>query len=78
MLNHTYMPEGSYLSASENREYLSSLNGLERAMNDGVILEAVATRCDSSFTLTVDLGNYTGYITREESVLLTMANRSRI
>ena len=69
MLNHTYMPEGSYLSASENREYLSSLNGLERAMNDGVILEAVATRCDSSFTLTVDLGNYTGYITREESVL---------
>ncbi|MBQ7822459.1 MAG: S1 RNA-binding domain-containing protein [Clostridia bacterium] len=69
MLNNIYLPEGTIISTSENREYLSSICGLERAMNDGIILEAIATRCDSNFTLSVDLGTYTGYITRDEAVL---------
>ncbi len=59
-----YKPEGAVLSLSENREYLSSENGLIRAMNEGVILEAMAIRCDSNYTLTVDLGCMVGVIDR--------------
>lgn len=69
MINDNYLPEGSYIDTVKNREYLSSLSSLERAMTDGVILEANAVRCDSSFTLTVEFGSYIGYIKREEAAL---------
>ena len=59
-----YKPEGIVLSMPENREYLSNENGLIRAMNEGVILEAMAVRCDASYTLTVDLGCMLGIIDR--------------
>lgn len=65
-----YKPEGSMLASPNNREYLASEQGLERAMNEGAILEAMAVRCDSALRLTVDLGCMRGYIDREE-VLLT-------
>ncbi len=61
-----YNPEGIVLSMPENREYLSSENGLIRAMNEGVILEAMAVRCDASYTLTVDLGCMLGVIERSD------------
>ncbi|MBQ8254384.1 MAG: 30S ribosomal protein S1 [Clostridia bacterium] len=61
-----YKPEGIVLSMPENREYLSCENGLLRAMNDGVILEAMAVRCDASYTLTVDLGCMVGVIDRAD------------
>ncbi len=66
MLNNVYLPEGALISTYENREYLSSICTLEKAADEGVILEAVATRCDSNFTLSVDLGQYTGIIPRDE------------
>ena len=61
-----YKPEGIVLSMPENREYLSSENGLSRAMNEGIILEAMAVRCDSNYTLTVDLGCMIGIIDRSD------------
>lgn len=69
MINDNYLPEGSYIETEKNREYLSSLSSLERAMNEGAILEANAVRCDSSFTLSVELGEHIGYIKREEAAL---------
>ncbi len=57
-----YKPEGIALSLPENREYLSSESGLVRAMNEGMILEAMAVRCDSDYKLTVDLRCMVGII----------------
>ncbi len=57
-----YKPEGSVISLPENREYLSGEASLTRAMNEGVILEAMAVRCDENYTLTVDLGSMIGTI----------------
>ncbi len=70
-----YKPEGSLLALPVNREYLASEQGLERAMNDDVILEAMAVRCDSDFRLSVDLGCMRGYMNRED-VQLTQPGES--
>ena len=68
MLNN-YLPEGSLYGTSENREYISSLQGLERARNEGKILEGVVTKCDSqTLDLHVDLYGIDGIIRREEAV----------
>jgi len=61
-----YLPEGNYSALPENREYLSSQGGLERAMREGKILEATAIRCDENMNLTVDLRGARGIIPREE------------
>ena len=66
MVLTTYRPEGSILSLPENRAYLASEEGLQRAADSGIILEAMALRCDSDYRLTVDLGCMKGYIPREE------------
>ena len=61
-----YKPEGSLISLPKNREYLASEQGLRRAEAEGVILEAMAVRCDSEFQLTVDLGCMKGYIDKTD------------
>ncbi len=63
-LQKKYMPEGSLIGSITNFEYLSSERGLERAIADGAVLEAIATSCDSARNLTVDLGCMTGIIRR--------------
>lgn len=65
-----YLPEGSLLGSITNFEYLSSQRGLERAIADGVILEAIATSCDSARDLTVDLGCMRGVIRRNDAALV--------
>ena len=60
-----YQPEGG-IAVPESREYLMSEQGLRRACEEGIILEAVAVRCDLSFRLTVDLHCMNGYIERED------------
>jgi len=60
------MPEGALIGTKENTEYLSCVQGIERAMAQGKILEAVAIRCDGSMNLTVDLGCIFGYISKNE------------
>ncbi len=68
-----YRPEGSLISQPKNREYLASEQGLRRAEAEGVILEAMAVRCDSEYRLTVDLGYMKGYIDKTD-VQLTDEN----
>lgn len=51
-----YQPEGRLLKTEKNKRYLQSKEMLERAMDEGVILEGVATMCDHNLNLYVDLG----------------------
>ncbi|MBE6585644.1 MAG: 30S ribosomal protein S1 [Ruminococcaceae bacterium] len=50
-----YLPEGQLLHHPRNRDLISTLQGLERAMNMGIILEGVAVLCDQHMNLHVDL-----------------------
>lgn len=67
-MNNVYLPEGLLSSTPQNREYISSLSGLERAMNEGKILESTVLLCDSQMRLHVDLYGIEGIIEREESL----------
>lgn len=67
-MKNEYAPEGTLLSLPENREYISSLSGLERAFVEGKILESTVLLCDSSLRLHVDLGGIRGIVEKEESV----------
>ena len=67
-MNNCYLPEGYRIGTAENREYISSLCGLERAMHEGKILESTALLCDSSMRLHVDLPGVRGIIERSEAV----------
>lgn len=68
-MNNQYQPEGILYGTPQNREYISSLAGLERAMQQGKILEAPAVMCDSEMNLCIDLGNIRGIMPREEVAL---------
>ncbi|MBO7305025.1 MAG: S1 RNA-binding domain-containing protein [Clostridia bacterium] len=62
-----YVPEGNLISTFQNHEYISSYKGLERALENQVILEAPAVLCDHNFNLQVSLGGkIRGIIPREE------------
>ena len=67
-MKNTYAPEGDLFSLPENREYISSLSGLERAFTEGRILESTVLLCDSALRLHVDLGGICGIIEKEECV----------
>lgn len=69
MITDIYRPEGALLESTQNREYLSSLTGLERAMHADAIIEGVATLCDEDMRLHVDLHCARGIIEPEETVL---------
>ena len=64
-----YLPEGSSIYSKENLSYISSLSGLERAMQEDRILEANAIMCDEDFNLHIDLFGIRGIIPRDECVL---------
>ena len=68
MITDIYRPEGALLESEQNREYLSSLAGLERAMNRGAIVEGIATLCDEGMRLHVDLHCARGIIEADETV----------
>ena len=51
-----YKPEGMLISTHKNHEYISSIDGLEMALERGKILEGCVTLCDHNFNLHVDLG----------------------
>lgn len=69
MSTNSYGPEGTRIGTSENREYLSSAAGLEKAMASGKILEGTVLVCDSEMRLHVDLYGLDGVIEKEEAVL---------
>lgn len=68
-MNNQYLPEGLLYGTTANREYISSVASLERAMREGKILEAPAAMCDSDMNLYVDLGSVRGMMPREEVAL---------
>lgn len=65
-MTNTYVPEGMLTGNAQNREFISSKQGLERAMSQGTILESVAMLCDSQMNLHVDLHGVIGIIPKEE------------
>lgn len=67
MIKEAYRPEGT--ERAEERQYLESEQGLLRAKEEQVILQARCTLCDSGHNLYVDLGPITGYIPREEAAI---------
>ena len=67
-MSNIYRPEGALISTLQNRDYISSLSGLERAMAEGKILESTVLFCDSSMRLHVDLGDVCGIIEKSEAV----------
>lgn len=69
-MSNKYLPEGALIGTPQNREYISSLYGLERARQEGKILEGVVALCDSdTYTLHIDLCGIDGIIEREEVLL---------
>ncbi len=68
-MNQKYLPEGLLYGTLQNAQYISSLQGLEKAMRDDKILEAPAVMCDSDMNLFVDLGEIRGIIPRNEVAL---------
>lgn len=61
-----FCPEGGLLATEENKRALQSPGGLERAMREGRVLEAVAQKCDRDFNLYFDLGEIEGILPKEE------------
>ena len=68
MIADIYRPEGALLESAQNREYLNSLAGLERAMSRGAIIEGIATLCDEDMRLHVDLHCARGIVGADETV----------
>ena len=66
-MQNQYRPEGGLFGTPENREYINSREGLDRAAISGRILEATAILCDSAMRLHVDLFGERGIIERSEA-----------
>lgn len=64
-----YIAEGKRLNLEENIRAIASADGIEKAMENGTILEARATVCDSGHNLIVDLGCMKGVIPRKEGAV---------
>ncbi len=63
-----YLPEGCLISTQENKEYISTQRGLEKAKACGKILEGIALMCSGELSLSVELGDMRGIIPREEAL----------
>ena len=64
-----YKPEGMLMHSQKNHEYISSPEGLKRAMDFGMILEAPCILSDNELNLCVSLGAHIkGIIPRDEVV----------
>jgi predicted RNA-binding protein with RPS1 domain len=62
-----YRPEGTLITEVKNNEYTCSIEGLERALRQGVILEGRVLLCDAFMNLHVDFGNgLRGIIPKDE------------
>ncbi len=64
-----FLPEGRLLDTMENRQLITSEEGLLRAWEQGLTLESIATLCDERRDLYVRLGTFRGRIPREEAGL---------
>lgn len=64
-----YLPEGSRIETSANKNALQSAAALQEAYRSGTILEARATVCSAEHDLIFDLGGVRGVIPRTEGAL---------
>lgn len=64
-----YKPEGFLIETIENKNYLKNMASLMEAYQQGKILEARATVCDSEHNLIVDLGGVSGIIPKNEGAV---------
>ena len=67
-MNEPFYPEGALFGTPQNDRYLSSPAGLEKAMQNGAVVEGLATLCDSDLRLHVDLCAAQGILEPEEAV----------
>ena len=67
-LRYHFQPEGMLLATPRNKEFLASCAGVERALREGVTLEAPVLLCDAQMRLHVDLECMRGYIEREREL----------
>ena len=63
-----YLPEGLMLHSAEQLPRYSQPE-LDRAQQEGTILEAIVTMCDAQHNLVVNLGSTTGLIPYEETAI---------
>ena len=66
MKNDISLIEGKRLCLCENREYTRNMASLEKAVEDGAVLEGIATVCSEDMSLYVSLGDVTGIIPKNE------------
>ncbi len=66
-----YKPEGSLIRTSRNYDYISSREGLARALAKGAILEGCAVLCDHRFNLHIELGAKISAIIPRDEVQFT-------
>ncbi len=64
-----YLPEGRRWRTAENRALLQTPEGVQKAFQQHIPLEARVVRCDQSHNLWVNLGGWQGVIPREEAAL---------
>ena len=74
-MTQKYLPEGMLLKTQENAELVGSLQGLEKAMMQGKIVEEIALSCDGQLTLTVKLGEGIKGIIKKEEASLPLPDR---
>lgn len=56
------LAEGRYLHTVENQQLCGSLEGIQKAKAEGIILEGIALNCQEGLGMTVSLGAFTGFI----------------
>lgn len=61
-----FFPEGTLALDPENKKAISTLAGLEKAMEEGTVLEARSCMCDRDFSLIFDLGGVRAILPKEE------------
>ena len=75
-MQNVYRPEGQLIETDSNKAYTSSLYMLERAMKRGIILEAVAKKCDcTDMSLKIDFGFCEGIIPRSEAMITSSGSK---
>ena len=63
-----FKPEGELYFSPENQAALSSVAGLEKAMQNGTVVEGIATLCDNDLRLHVDLKCAKGILEPDDAV----------
>ena len=66
-----YLPEGALSLTERNKEYTEGYGGLERALEDGAIIEAPVVLCDRDFNLHIEFSSGIRGIIPKEEVLYT-------